>query len=63
VTPKHAHEPCRRFLPHLRPCGPHPSGDTFYCACGCDGADTWCYQDEIDHLRRRVTELESLPKQ
>lgn len=42
---------CRPDLPHLAPCGDHPSGDSFFCACGCDGADGWCYQREIDRLR------------
>lgn len=35
------YKPCRA-MKHVRPCGPHPSGDTMYCACGCSGADEWC---------------------
>lgn len=33
---------CRPGMEHAQGCGPHPSGDPFYCACGCSGDETWC---------------------
>lgn len=35
--------PCRRGMEHAKPCG--PTGDPFYCACGCSGDDRWCMND------------------
>lgn len=33
------HEPCRPGA-HVGECG--PTGDPFFCACGCAGDETWC---------------------
>lgn len=45
ITGPHAQTRCRTGLPHARPCGAHPSGDSFFCACGCSGDETWCVAD------------------
>ena len=45
---------CRPHLPHIKPCGEHPSGDYFFCSCGCDGADGWCYAYAIQNYEHGI---------
>jgi len=48
---------CRATLPHIKPCGPAPIGDPFYCACGCTGADEWCYASKVEDQAAEIEQL------